>query len=324
MLLFSCLCLIASTILLSLGANIMYQISIYRNNTDLAELLPAKMVIDATTKVQHYTYTFGSLIWATIFLVKFSYLAFFRSLIDRQHRMLIYWRVASIVTFLAGVFDISSPFIGCAQFGNDSIQCSNKYYMKRLLAVEGATIALDIITDLMILSLPVYLLYKVRIKPKQKIGVGSFLCLSIFMIIIAIIRISRVHAADFEIWACFWQQLEGCVAVLMVSLTAFRTLFVSKHSSSSDQRKPKLSDTYRRRLWFSKKSSQSENEKAHVSVPIPGATMTGLRTFIRGEPGTDTNLTESSLDSIDCAKGGNDIIHVTHDLEVGSDRTDPV
>ena len=305
----------------------MYQISIYRNDTGLANLLPAKMVIDAITTIQHYTYTFGSLIWATIFLVKFSYLAFFRLLIDRQHFMLIYWRIACVVTFLAAVFDISSPFIGCSQFGRNSILCSNDYYMQRLLAVEGVTISLDIITDLMILSLPVYLLYKVKIKPKQKVGVGSFLCLSVFMIIIAIIRISRVHAADFEIWACFWQQLEGCVAVLMVSLTAFRTLFISKHSSSSDQRRPKFSDTLRRRLWFSKKSSQSENEKAHVSVPIPGATMTGLRTFIRGESGMDTNMMGSSANNGDRVKGrvgGNEIIHVTHDLEVGSDGSDHV
>ena len=330
-LLFSaCVCLVAATILLNLGANILFQISIFRNMIGLAQQLPPKLVIDATSKIQLYTYPFGSLIWATIFFVKFSYLAFFRLLIDRQYSMLVYWRTTCLITGLAAVFDITSCFIGCPKFGNANIQCSNAYYMDRLLAVEAVTIALDIITDLMILSLPIYLLYQIKLKPRQKIGIGSFLCLSVFMIIIAIIRISRVHAADFEVWACFWQQIEGCVAVLMVSLTAFRTLFVGKHASASDQQKAKADSTYRRRLWFLKKPSQNGNGdgKVHVSVPVPGATMTGLRTFIRGEPESDDSLrTDESTEGLRDTKRPvyiSEIIRVARDSDEWPSRADQV
>jgi len=62
----------------------------------------------------------------------------------------------------------------------------------------------------------------------QKLGLGSFLCLNIFMIIMAVIRLSGFryrHTFD-DSWILIWLQLEACIAVTMVSLTAFRSIFV--------------------------------------------------------------------------------------------------
>lgn len=313
LLLFASVCLIAATILLNLGADSLYQVGAV-NATELAAMIPLKVISAAITKIQNYTYPFGALIWACIFLVKFCYLAFFRLLIDRQKALVNYWRVTMVVVFLSACFDISSSFIGCSHFGSENLLCSNHYYTQRILAVEAVTITLDIVTDLMILAIPPYLMYKVQIKQRQKLGIGFFLCLSVFMIIIAIIRISRVHATDFEIWASFWQQFEGCIAVLMVSLTAFRTLFVSKASKSENSpQKFKVSDTYKRRIWFSKRSdgSSQSGEKGHVDVAVPGATLTGMRTFIGGDGFMDSMTTNGDL--------GGHVVHTTPDLEANSD-----
>ncbi|KAL8634524.1 MAG: hypothetical protein Q9228_007881 [Teloschistes exilis] len=138
------------------------------------------------------------------------------------------------------------------------------------------------------------------------------------MVLIAIIRISQVHTRTYNVWATFWQQLEGCVAILMVSLTAFRTLFVSSpHSSAAEREKAKRPSggEERRRLWYKYKvSSEGKGsgsipcagmvhksyravgtvhhllpargtERAkEVDVSMPSATLTGMRTFIRGSP----------------------------------------
>lgn len=95
------------------------------------------------------------------------------------------------------------------------------------------TVCLDIIIDPMseftiALStwLPPLLMWKVKVSLRQKLGVGFFLSLSVCMIIIAIIRISQVHASDFDILETFWQQFE--VFCGTNGLTTFRTLFVSK------------------------------------------------------------------------------------------------
>ena len=171
------------------------------------------------------------------------------------------------------------------------MKCADLYYTKRTLAVEATTISFDIITDLMsksilpvsvclliyvVLIIPPWLLWKVQISLRQKIGIGSFLCLSLIMIIIAIIRISRVHASDFEIWAPFWQQLEACVAVLMLSLTALRTLYVPA-KKSQERQKNKTSHSHRKYLWPSSKQLQ---DKSYIQLGMPRDTLTGVRAVI--------------------------------------------
>ena len=177
-----------------------------------------------------------------------------------------------------------------------TVKCEEPYYLKRILAVEATTISFDIITDLMsklilplpvhalislVLVIPPWLLWKVKISLRQRIGIGSFLCLSLIMIIIAIVRISRVHASDFEIWATFWQQLEACIAVLMLSLTAARTVYVSTKTSQKQER-DKRSYSNPKRLWPSSKKLQDER---YIELNVPRATLTGMRTVISSTKG---------------------------------------
>lgn len=71
----------------------------------------------------------------------------------------------------------------------------------------------------------------------QKIGVYIFLCLSIVMIAIAIIRIFgyRSNSSHSPIlvdisWISFWLYLEACTAIIMGSMTAFRAFFTQRIS----------------------------------------------------------------------------------------------
>lgn len=91
-----------------------------------------------------------------------------------------------------------------------------------------ATTALDIFTDLLIISLPIILVSKVSIILKRKIFLAMALCLSIFMIVICIIRVTTCKLPNGIIdstWLALWQCIETNTAILMVSLTAFRSLF---------------------------------------------------------------------------------------------------
>ncbi|KAI9689399.1 MAG: hypothetical protein M1822_010050 [Bathelium mastoideum] len=62
------------------------------------------------------------------------------------------------------------------------------------------------------------------------------LCLSIFMIVIAIVRVAAFllpgHVTD-TVWLFFWQTMEAAVAVIMVALTGFRSLFQSDQAKDS-------------------------------------------------------------------------------------------
>lgn len=81
-------------------------------------------------------------------------------------------------------------------------------------------------------------------KPRQQLGLGIFLCLSIMMMVIAIIRMSGYRFNGIGLsgsidttWAFFCLYLEACVAVIMASITAFRSLFIRGGSKTIDRNK---------------------------------------------------------------------------------------
>ena len=108
------------------------------------------------------------------------------------------------------------------------------------------------------------------------------------MIIIATVRIAgfRIKKSSIDIvWELFWHQVEASVALITVSITAFRSLLGIKALKAREQKK-------RERFWFShraklltrylNKETQDESELEQLPS-IPGATLTGMRTFIHGD-----------------------------------------
>jgi hypothetical protein len=100
---------------------------------------------------------------------------------------------------------------------------------------------LDILSDVMILTIPCWLLWKVQISMRRKVALGTVLCLSVFMIIIAVIRvaldrivISTGAEAPDTVWLYFWTNFEGAIAIIMVSLTAFRSMLGQDAVSKAD------------------------------------------------------------------------------------------
>ena len=106
------------------------------------------------------------------------------------------------------------------------------------------------------------------------------------MIIIAIVRISGFHNNNIidPVWVLFWYQVEGAVAIIMVSITGFRSLLGIKVSKARERKK-------RERFWYSQHQKlraryfqkPTHDEPKTGQLPsIPGATLTGIRTFING------------------------------------------
>lgn len=125
--------------------------------------------------------------------------------------------------------------------------------------------------------IPVTLLWRVRMKPSQKIGVGAFLCLSISMILMAIIRAAGMHFhGKFDnTWIFIWQQLEACVAVMMLSLTAFRSVFVAAKPNPNDKRAKAWVPSTRRLLGRHKKPGFDDSNPLD-NLAIPNPTLTGF------------------------------------------------
>jgi len=64
--------------------------------------------------------TFYPLLWTCIFSVKFSFLAFFKQMVDAMESLKIYYRATIVMTGLVWGFVVCTPFIICPYFKWDS------------------------------------------------------------------------------------------------------------------------------------------------------------------------------------------------------------
>ena len=150
----------------------------------------------------------------------------------------------------------------------------------------------------MIVAIPIYLLWSVQIQTHQKLIIGIFLSLNIFITITAALRLPglKYHGSFDMVWLFIWQYIQACVAVLMVSITGFRSVYVSSQTARKEPaNKPWYSSTVaaiRRRRELDRR-----DEESIPGLPtIPSATLTGMRTFIQGgrRPGTGPQTTSDS------------------------------
>jgi hypothetical protein len=278
--------------------------------------------LDGLLNMQIRVYPFLALIWTAIFSVKWCFLAFMRPLVWHVSRAMnwYYWFIVGFCT-ITWAFLVAEPFIICPYFGLDALKC---FYSTvdghKTLGLTAFVTTLDILSDIMVVSLPIIILKGSQLSRSTKFGLATFLCLSVFMAICAIIRVSgfHYHGIEDDSWEFYWQQAEGAVAVMMASITAFRTLFVKPSDNDPNvttPRSPVESFLHRitRRFQSLARAKPDPNEKP-TSTPkhsvlklpkMPSPIFTGMRTFIRGNGRSEMKSTatfrslESEIDTIE-------------------------
>lgn len=121
-----------------------------------------------------------------------------------------------------------------------------------------------------------------------KIGLGIFLCLSVFMLVCSVIRATGIRnnagSNDYP-WTTFWLHMEGCIAVTMGSITVYRSTLVGSNDVS-DKFRSFFDRFYVRGSSDSEKQTSNGGSSGNKSgrfrlklSGLPGATLTGLRTM---------------------------------------------
>ncbi|KAL8750839.1 MAG: hypothetical protein Q9199_006822 [Rusavskia elegans] len=180
------------------------------------------------------------LLSATIFAVKLAFLAFFRGLIRRLKKLEIWWWCVLVIVIISSIVLICSNFITCP------------YFDQRILVI----------------SIPIALLWRVRIDLRRKLALGAMLCLSVFTIITVIVKVGGGNTNDGQIdssWVIFWLQMEAAVAVMVASIIAYRALFVVERSRT--QESPRYISWVPTKIWDRSKDSQENPPFAHQSNP---------------------------------------------------------
>ena len=147
------------------------------------------------------------------------------------------------------------------------------------------------------------------------------------MILIAIIRVcladDPLHKEVIDsVWLFFWQGIEGSVAIIMVSLTAYRGLFGSERGSS-----PKPSKAVREIPRSYDKMGNSLDRYDGSLVTRPDKSFSGVKTLVRHVPwikgegiSKGRNGVRDSLDRGEIPMNNNRI-RVTHELTLHDVRS---
>ncbi|KUL91762.1 hypothetical protein ZTR_01174 [Talaromyces verruculosus] len=264
---FAYILLLISAALWQWGAKDMYYI--LNANAGLVEIGPdfvARMrrflLVSFIVEIFYYT---------ILVLFKLSLLFFFRRAGSSANTFEHFWwpiLVFSICTYLVAIGDVDYHCL----FGSlekISVACnssSGTYFLKITLDVNCA---LDVLSDFLIMLLPILLLWNIQIRWGKKIALFGIFSLSIITMAIAIARVADVGATQKSnglpdstyLW--FWSSLQS---FLFSCAAAFRQLFMASTRSNS---KPNWSPTesyYDRILasFWSRNKETSDPNKSNI------------------------------------------------------------
>ncbi|KAI4142975.1 MAG: hypothetical protein L6R39_004759 [Caloplaca ligustica] len=231
----------------------------------------------------------------------------------------------AVITLIAGTTTcyIDIPYLYVQQNVDPSTTVITPQFielLQRSLRIQAATDVL-LSTTLFSVNVPITLLWRVRISLRRKLILGGVLSLSIFTMIVCIVRIAGSDLPNGlvdSIWVNFWLQIEAAVAVMIVSITAYRSLFVNdKFSHRKSPRQYTTNSTLRRRLLWSRRGKGEREGMQLPTLAVPDPALTGVRTVIRraGNPYEEAASRSEELLVAPPADGRSILVTREHDVE---------
>lgn len=231
-------------------------------------------IVEIAIDVQIYSTAYIAITLTGIFAIKFSFLFFFRSLINRLRPMVMYWRVVVGYTAVSWAISLGISFLACPYYDSRAIQCAQDSMLARALDVSIALLVFDVSSDLLIISIPALVIRKVKIPLRSKTYLAFSFCLSAVMIVCAVLQGATLETGGIQaidvVWQIYFQIVELTLAVMVVSLTAFRTFFIQRGSRNNTPRAPNPK-------WYSYKKWKKSVSDRTTSTGFTG--MTGFTGF---------------------------------------------
>lgn len=201
-----------------------------------------------------YEFAIIALFWTVLWSVKASFLALYHRLFQAVNLPYSrwFWWFVSVFTFLAYVGCWLASAYTCHPPSNyfhfGMSVCSLKRTMfvnqkktgqcEKPIDVRGGTIsisystAVDVLTDILIMLLPIPLIRELQITPRQKAGLFVVFALGVFIIASAIVRMTQIltHERTDPVGLAVWGLVESSISVIIGSLPPLKALLQKKLS----------------------------------------------------------------------------------------------
>ncbi len=168
-------------------------------------------------------------------------------------------------------------------------------------------------------------------KTGQKVGLSILMGLSVVMVGVALIGISGFNIRGTKIqdltWLTYWQIMEGCIACIIASIAALRSLFIVHGPNVPKKVEQGPSSSMRQRFLHQFRSSRSHRNRDSLSdeenqLPaIPPAALFKMKRFVRrNNPSVDMapNLSATGLQADEQATSSmnNHQVYVSNEVEI--------
>lgn len=203
--------------------------------------------------------------------VKLAFLLFFKRLGHNVNRFEWFWW--PVVGFVLAIYAVCLGTVEyrCLLPTVEDIMgyCASKEASAFTALTLKFNCAMDVLSDFLIILIPVWLLWNVRIAFAKKLAFVGLFSLSLVTMAIATARAAELAATTWDngvidpsyLW--MWTAIEPCIAIAVSCLSAFPQLFAASVNANKPAYKP--TDTYLR-MMSRIRSKRNLNQRSETSV----------------------------------------------------------
>ncbi|KAJ5436960.1 hypothetical protein N7445_007845 [Penicillium cf. griseofulvum] len=168
---------------------------------------PYATLPDDGLKLQTVFFVTTSSLWICLWMIKFSLLAMYKRLLVGRKYLIAWWIIMVFcVLFIIGC--ILSSWLSCSSFQSwfTAGKCNTERDHRAAVISLYYSYAVDIITDLAIMILPIRLIWNLQMKPRQKLSIGGLFCFGWG---------DTANGVPAPSWLALWGTIEGSIAVMI-------------------------------------------------------------------------------------------------------------
>ncbi|KAF2821969.1 hypothetical protein CC86DRAFT_410364 [Ophiobolus disseminans] len=181
------------------------------------------------------------LFWCILWTVKMSFLMLYKKLIEGLHNVYfkLWWAVV-VFWFLSFVGAVTSHMTACSSMRAwfTPGKCQTPRDIRSQIASLYYTYAVDVLTDLMIMALPIRLIWNLQMPRTQKFGIIGLFGIGVILIAIATLRVAQIGgkarsaSQPSASWLALWGVIECSIAVIIGCCPAF-VILIRNHTTPS-------------------------------------------------------------------------------------------
>ncbi|KAH3371389.1 hypothetical protein KXW99_000318 [Aspergillus fumigatus] len=238
-------------------------------------------------KYTHFEFVIIGIFWSVLWSIKGSFLALFWLISDGlPHYRRVWWGVttfavlAYIGCWLASILNCHPPS-DYFRFGIVVVELWRK--CTKPIDIRGSVISIcysttvDILTDLMIMYLPLRILWKTKMNLYQKLGLATVFCLGFVIIAAAIIRAVAITGKAYSDQAALaiWGIAESSISMIVGCLPPFKSFITSGSSSANYNYNYNYNSSQRAANHYNRSASSARIKKRSITttswsgLPIP-------------------------------------------------------